>query len=84
MTELRTIKELCGDLRRGRTYVQAVKTAMTASGTPWIGNRIATADILVWLREHPEFRTSDFGRRSHKRGKRKARKINLNVKGNAD
>ncbi len=40
MTELRTIKEIGAELRRGRTYVQAVKAAMIASGVLWIGNRI--------------------------------------------
>jgi hypothetical protein len=71
MTELRTIKEICDDIRRGRTYVQAVKAAMIASGVAWIGNRITTGEVLAWLREHPDFRTSDFGRRPRRRGKRK-------------
>jgi hypothetical protein len=53
---LLSLKELSGQLKRGRGYVHAMKRA----GFPMAGNRARLAAAEAWLADHPGFRRSQF------------------------
>lgn len=58
MSELLSTKEIGAKLKRGRSYMLALRAAMHASGHSWPAGRITLAEVVAWLSDNPEFRST--------------------------
>ena len=58
MSDYLTAKEVGRELKRGRTYTGTLKAAMVASGYPWPGGRITMVEVVAWLNDNPDFRST--------------------------
>lgn len=48
-SRLKTVKQICAEINRGRYYVHAAKKAMEAQGIQWPCNQFTTEMFLQWV-----------------------------------
>lgn len=59
-SQLSSIKEIMYMLNRSKTYVLALKESMNATGDGWSGHRVNPVAVTEWLRDHPEWKSTEY------------------------
>lgn len=62
-TEQMTVKEIAYTLRRSRSWVHSVKTAMRKAGIKWTMGMISLESFVAWVRIN-DFRSTNYYNRS--------------------